>query len=70
MRRLENFIGGKSVAPKSGKYVELINPATGQPFAEMPVSNEADVDAAVEAAALAFKSFKRTTRDQPQTVKS
>jgi len=64
MRRLENFIGGKSVAPKSGKYVELINPATGQPFAEMPVSNEADVDAAVEAAALAFKSFKRTTPAQ------
>jgi len=64
MRRLENFIAGKSVAPKSGKYVELINPATGQPFAEMPVSNEADVDAAVEAAALAFKSFKRTTPAQ------
>jgi len=64
MRRLENFIGGKSVAPKSGKYVELINPATGHPFAEMPVSNEADVDAAVEAAALAFKSFKRTTPAQ------
>ncbi len=64
MRRLENFIGGESVAPQSGQYVELINPATGQPFAEMPVSNAADVDAAVTAAAKAFTTWKRTTPSQ------
>jgi len=64
MRRLENFIGGESVAPQSGQYVELINPATGQPFAEMPVSNAADVDAAVAAAAKAFTTWKRTTPSQ------
>jgi betaine-aldehyde dehydrogenase len=64
MRRLENFVGGEWVAPRSGKYVELINPTTGQPFAEMPVSNEADVDNAVSVAALAFASWKRTTPSQ------
>jgi betaine-aldehyde dehydrogenase len=64
MRRLENFVGGEYVAPKSGKYVELINPSTGQPFAEMPVSNEADVDNAVNVAARAFTSWKRTTPSQ------
>jgi betaine-aldehyde dehydrogenase len=64
MRRLANFIGGESVAPQSGKYVELINPATGQPFAEMPISNEADVDNAVRVAARAFASWKRTTPSQ------
>jgi betaine-aldehyde dehydrogenase len=57
-------VGGEYVAPKSGKYVELINPSTGQPFAEMPVSNEADVDDAVSVAALAFASWKRTTPSQ------
>ncbi|MFI5035172.1 MAG: gamma-aminobutyraldehyde dehydrogenase [Acidimicrobiales bacterium] len=61
MRRLTNFIGGDSVAPKNGKYVELINPATGDPFAEMPVSDAADVDAAVHAAARAFTTWKRST---------
>jgi len=61
MRRLSNFIGGEFVAPKSGKYVELINPATGVPFAEMPVSDDADVDAAVRVAEKAFASWKRTT---------
>lgn len=64
MRRLSNFIGGESVAPKGGKYVELINPGTGQPMAEMPVSDASDIDAAVQAAAQAFKSWKRTTPSQ------
>ncbi|HEV3268742.1 MAG TPA: gamma-aminobutyraldehyde dehydrogenase [Acidimicrobiales bacterium] len=64
MRRLANFIGGESLAPKSGKYVELLSPVTGQPFAEMPVSNESDVDHAVQVAAKAFASWKRTTPSQ------
>ena len=64
MRRLSNFIGGEYVAPQSGKYVELINPGTGEPFAEMPISNAADVDAAVANAAAAFTSWRRTTPSQ------
>ncbi len=61
MRRLANFIGGESVAPKKATYVELINPATGEPFAETPVSDESDIDAAFTVAAKAFQSWKRTT---------
>ena len=61
MRRLSNFIGGESVAPKSGKYVELINPGTGQPLVEMPISGEADVDHAVQVAAQVFTEWRRTT---------
>ena len=61
MRRLENFIGGASVAPKSGTYIELINPATGDPFAEMPLSDASDVDGAVNVALRAFATWKRTT---------
>ena len=64
MRRLANFIGGESVVPRSGKYVELINPATGAPFAEMPLSDASDIDAAVQVAAKAFESWKRTTPSQ------
>jgi betaine-aldehyde dehydrogenase len=64
MRRLANFIGGESIAPKSGKYVELISPVTGKPFAESPVSDQSDVDHAVQVAAKAFASWKRTTPSQ------
>ncbi|HEV2427665.1 MAG TPA: gamma-aminobutyraldehyde dehydrogenase [Acidimicrobiales bacterium] len=61
MRRLTNFIGGEAVAPLKGSYVELISPVTGEPFAEMPLSDSGDVDAACEAAAGAFATWRRTT---------
>jgi betaine-aldehyde dehydrogenase len=61
MDRLENFVGGAKVAPKSGRYVELINPSTGEPFAETPVSGAEDVDVACMAALEAFGSWRRTT---------
>ena len=47
MDRLENFVGGARVAPKSGEYVELVNPSTGEPFVESPVSGADDVDHAL-----------------------
>ena len=64
MRRLQNFVGGEWVDPRSGKYVELISPVTGEPFAESPVSDESDVDHAVKVAAAAFPAWKRTTPSQ------
>ena len=64
MRRLANYINGEMVAPSSGRYVELISPVTGQPFAEMPISNGADVDAAVTSAQRAFGEWRRTTPSQ------
>jgi betaine-aldehyde dehydrogenase len=67
MRRLANFIGGQSVAPASGKYVELISPVTGLAFAEAPVSNEADVDHAFAVASSAFAAWKRTTPSERST---
>ena len=64
MRRLANFIGGESVAPRSGAYVELVSPVTGLPFAETPVSNDRDVDDACRAAEKAFATWRRTTPAQ------
>jgi len=39
MKRLSNFVGGQYVAPGSGQYIELINPATEEVLVEMPLSN-------------------------------
>ena len=64
MRRIENFIGGERVAPRAGKYVELISPVTGEPFVEAPLSDASDIDTAVRAAEAAFASWKRTTPSQ------
>ncbi len=48
--RYGNFIGGEWVAPASGRYFENPTPITGQPFCEIPRSDEADIDKALDAA--------------------
>jgi len=53
------FIGGKFVAPKSGKYFDSINPATEEMLAEIALANQADVDAAYGAAQKAFGAWSR-----------
>jgi aldehyde dehydrogenase (NAD+) len=57
--RYDLFIGGKFVAPKSGKYFDSINPATEEPLAQIALANQADVDAAYQAAQKAFGPWSR-----------
>src|SRR5690606_19918781 len=45
------FIDGEWVAPARGRYLEDVNPATGQVFAEAADGGPEDVDRAVAAAA-------------------
>jgi betaine-aldehyde dehydrogenase len=61
VRRLQNFIGGSYVDAQDGPTAPLINPSTGEVFAETPVSGPADVDRAVRVAADAFTTWRRTT---------
>jgi betaine-aldehyde dehydrogenase len=61
MKKLNNFINGKSVESKSGETTTLINPATGAAFATAPKSNAADVDAAYKAADDAFAHWRDST---------
>lgn len=61
MKALQNFVNGKYVDSKSDKTTELVNPATGKVFATAPNSNEADIDAALQAAAAAFPGWRDST---------
>jgi betaine-aldehyde dehydrogenase len=61
MDRLENFVGGAKRAPSSGRYVELVNPSTGEAFVESPVSGKEDVDHACRTALDAFATWRRST---------
>lgn len=53
------FIGGKMVAPKSKKYFDTISPRDGKKLSEIAQANAADVDAAYQSAATAFKSWSK-----------
>ena len=66
MKKLNNFINGKSVESSSGETTTLVNPATGQPFATAPKSNAADIDAAFKAAGDAFVDWRDSTPSQRQ----
>src|SRR4029079_18329359 len=57
--RYDLFIGGKFVAPKSGKYFDSINPATEEVLAQIALANQGDVDAAYQAAQKAFGPWSR-----------
>ncbi len=66
MKTLTNFINGESVPSTSGQTQDLTNPATGEVFAKAPVSNSADVDAAMSAAAAAFETWRDSTPGERQ----
>ena len=66
MKKLNNFVNGKSVESTSGESTTLVNPATGQPFATAPKSNSADIDAAFKAASDAFVDWRDSTPSQRQ----
>jgi cytochrome oxidase Cu insertion factor (SCO1/SenC/PrrC family) len=58
------YIAGKWVEPQSEDRWPLVNPATEQVVAHIPMASEADVNAAVAAAKAAFPSYSQTTVSQ------
>jgi betaine-aldehyde dehydrogenase len=63
---LQNFINGESVKSSSGKTTEIVNPSTGEAYAQAQLSNEKDVDLAYRAAEKAFESWRETTPSERQ----
>src|SRR5437867_5760273 len=57
---LSNFIGGRWVPSAARQFVDVHNPALGTVIARTPLSNAEEVDAAVQAAARAFRGWSET----------
>lgn len=68
MAVIRNVINGESVEASSGQVSDLVNPTTGEVFAQAPVSGAADVDRAYAAAATAFESWGQTTPSERQAA--
>jgi betaine-aldehyde dehydrogenase len=58
---IRNFIGGASVPAEGGRTYALVDPATGDEYAEAPRSQPADVERAFAVAQDAFATWSRTT---------
>lgn len=53
------LVGGELVTAASGSRLEVVNPATARSITTVPAAGVADVDRAVEAAAVAFPAWRR-----------
>ena len=62
--KLGNLIDGRLVPPRTGRYLDVFEPATGAVFAECPDSGAADVDAAIAAAKRAAPAWAATAIEE------
>jgi betaine-aldehyde dehydrogenase len=62
--RLKNFVDGSLVEARDGRTTAVVDPSTGEIYAEAPLSSADDVDRACEAAAAAFTAWRDTTPSQ------
>lgn len=61
---LKFYIDGKWIDPVAPTIVDVINPATEQPFSQLAMGNEKDVDKAVVAARAAFGTYSKTSVEE------
>ena len=56
-----NYINGKFVEPKSGKYFDNVTPINNEVICKIARSDAKDVDAALDAAHAAFPTWGKTS---------
>ena len=59
MKILAHYIDGTLAEPASGRYIDNMDPSTGQCYSKIPAGDKADVQAAVEAAERAFPDWSK-----------
>ncbi len=60
VNKLTHYINGQWTEAHSSEWRDVVNPATGELLASVPLADAADVNRAVEAAAAAFPEWRRT----------
>jgi len=58
--KVPNYINGEWRDSTASEWMDVVNPATGEVTCQTPLSDTAEVNAAVEAAAAAFSEWRRT----------
>lgn len=58
MQTILNFINGEYTQPRSARWLDVFEPATGNVYARVADSDESDVNAAVESARAAFPTWR------------
>jgi len=64
VERMKFYIGGEWIAPKDGRALPVVDPATEETLYSVAIGGAADVDAAVAAARAAWPSYAATSREE------
>src|SRR5918992_5514441 len=57
---IPNYVAGRWQTPSGREALEVVNPATGETLARVPLSSAEDVDKVVKGAVVAFDGWRRT----------
>jgi aminomuconate-semialdehyde/2-hydroxymuconate-6-semialdehyde dehydrogenase len=63
MIKIQNYINGELIPPKSGEYFDSINPATGKIYAEVPDSDDSDIELATQSALKGKRDWMNSSID-------
>ena len=64
--RVRNFVDGEHVDSADGQHYDVVNPSTGEAYAQAPASGKEDVGRAYEAAEKAFETWRDVTPSERQ----
>jgi acyl-CoA reductase-like NAD-dependent aldehyde dehydrogenase len=68
MKTYKMWIGGKYIDAESGKTFGVINPATGEEIARVPLGGQAEVNKAVQAATRAFPEWSGKSQQERSAI--
>ena len=66
--KYDNFIGGKWMPPKAGRYFDNISPVTGEPYCQVAQSDASDIEAALDAAHAAKDAWGQTSATERSNI--
>ncbi|NEJ11310.1 aldehyde dehydrogenase family protein, partial [Rhizobium leguminosarum] len=66
MKQYSLFIGGARI--ETATYADVRNPSTGEVVGQMPLATAADLDLAVAAASVAFRTWSQASEEERQAA--
>ncbi len=68
MKQIKNYINGKLINPQSNQFIDNIDPSRGVVYSQIPDSDKADIDLAIEAAESAFPLWSNTPKEERSAI--
>ncbi|MGR9108055.1 MAG: aldehyde dehydrogenase [Gammaproteobacteria bacterium] len=68
MEQILNYIDGELLAPKNGRFLDNIEPATASCYSRVADSDEADIECAIAAAEKAFKAWSESSIEERSEI--